>query len=40
MRRQLVLSVNQFLLGRVRVNWSVGNGHVSDVLFSYTVKLS
>lgn len=24
---------NQFLLGGVRVNWSVGNGRVSTVLF-------
>ena len=40
MRRQLVLSVNQFLLGSVRVNWSVGNGHVSAVLFSQAVKFA
>jgi len=25
---------NQLLLGRVRVNWSTGNGHVSAALFS------
>lgn len=31
---------NQLLPGRVRLNWSVGNGHVSAVLFSQAVIFS